>query len=271
MRQQQQLHNPDAQNHSFSTGTQHNQLTDGRTLARYGSLTSSDALFDALFLDSTVNNRRPTGSDTRVVGSGEIDGRARWSPYAHSRCRTVKSVTFSLFAFPVTDVLSANGSHWEILCWYWLWNPRKNAVKCGKPKMCVWKKMIVDKIPIMFLKFSSKWRFTQWFSKAFSICFTNRKNVTFLDFLHHKRNKAVIVLAQKMSHKIKSQNNAWPREKWVRRKFFCHFTRDKNGYLRRVSLEKNVNLVVLPNHQENHEIARFHSRNLKLLENFTLL
>lgn len=45
----------------------------------------------------------------------------------------------------------------------------------------------------------------------------------------------------------------------------------KNGYLRRVSLEKNVNLVVLPNHQENHEIARFHSRNLKLLENFTLL
>lgn len=77
MRQQQQLHNPDAQNHSFSTGTQHNQLTDGRTLARYGSLTSSDALFDALFLDSTVNNRRPTGSDTRVVGSGEIDGRAR--------------------------------------------------------------------------------------------------------------------------------------------------------------------------------------------------
>lgn len=166
MRQQQQLHNPDAQNHSFSTGTQHNQLTDGRTLARYGSLTSSDALFDALFLDSTVNNRRPTGSDTRVVGSGEIDGRARWSPYAHSRCRTVKSVTFSLFAFPVTDVLSANGSHWEILCWYWLWNPRKNG---------------------------------------------------------------------------------------------------------RVSLEKNVNLVVLPNHQENHEIARFHSRNLKLLENFTLL
>lgn len=35
--------------------------------------------------------------------------------------------------------------------------------------------------------------------------------------------------------------------------------------------KKNVNLVVLPNHQENHEIARFHSRNLKLLENFTLL